>query len=227
MRSVVLILVAILLGGGATYAWLYYGGIGGEKATSVAFVESYGNYAEIADQVEAFVHVPGTEGNSDRQELLSLLNAMLTDTMADTEREGLARIAFTHLDTIKKEIDAAQSAQAKLYTVLQDFDNASRMFKGIELRTQASEIVALARTRAELSAHITSILSETNDHTYSIITRILADHGALTQEHITEINAATTMAEDRFATLEGLYTELIDKKQAMDQAFTVFTHTGF
>jgi hypothetical protein len=226
MRIFLTILVAILIGGGATYAWMYYGGFAGEKGTSVAFVEAYGNYNEIASRVEALTSLPSTEGNTSRQELLSLLNSMLTETMDDAKREGLARIAFTHVDTIKKEIDAAQASQAKLYAVLQDFDNAARVFHGIELRTKAENIVALARKRAELSARITSILAETNDHTYAIVTRILGENGTLTQEHITAINDATKAAEERHVTLETLSKELAQKKDELDRAFSDFTKTA-
>jgi hypothetical protein len=226
MRVLLTILIAILIGGGGAYAWRYYGGFGGEKGTAVAFVEAYGTYEEVSNEVERLVHLPGVANNDARAELLRLLSAILTESMEPGERETLARIAFTHLDTMKREIDAAQAAQARLYAVLQDFDNASRVFRGIELRTHASNIVLIARKRAELSARITSILSETNDHTYAIITRILADHGELTQEHIATINDATRQAEDRFATLEGLYYELVQKKKELEGAFTQFTRVA-
>jgi hypothetical protein len=226
MRIILILLLSTLIGGGATYAWHYYGGFAGEKGTSVAFVEAYGTYVEVSGRVEALVHAPGTAGNSSRQELLALLNSILTDTLSPSERASLARIAFTHLDAIKKEIDAAQASQAKLYAVLQDFDNASRVFRGIELRTQATEIVALARKRAELTSRITAILSETNDHTYAIITRILGEEGALSPEHMTAINDATALAEERYATLEALYAELIAHKTALDRAFAEFTRTA-
>jgi hypothetical protein len=223
MRIILTIILATLLGGGATYAWRYYGGFAGEKGTSVAFVEAYGTYTEVAQQMEALTHLPGTEGNTSRQELLSLLSSMLTETMEPAKRETLARIAFTHVDTLKKEIDGAQATQAKLYAVLQDFDNASRVFQGIELRTKATNIVLLARKQAEITARITAILAETNDHTYAIVTRILSDNGELSQEHIRAINEATKEAEERFSTLEGLYTELTQKKAELEQAFRVFT----
>lgn len=223
MRIILTILVAALIGGGATYAWRYYGGFAGEKGTTVAFVDAYGSYAEVVGRVEALVHLPGTEGNTNRQELLSLLNSMLTESMEKGQRESLARIAFTHVDAIKKEIDAAQAAQAKLYAVLQDFDNAARVFTGIELRTKATEIVALARKRAELTSRITAILTETNDHTYAIVTRILGEGGDLSQAHIAQINEATKVAEERYATLEDLYQELTQKQQELDRAFADFT----
>lgn len=226
MRILLIILLAAGIGGGVAYAWVYYGGFAGEKGTSIAFIDSYSEYDEIATEVEALVHLPGVGENADRAELLSLLNSILTETMSGTQRESLARIAFTHLDTIKKEIDAAQTAQARLYAVLQDFDNASRVFHGIELRRKADAIVALARKRAELSSRITSVLSETSEQTYAIVTRILADQGSLTQEHIIEINNATAEAEKRFATLEDLYQDLTLKKTELDAAFTDFAETA-
>jgi len=215
-------LLAVLLGGGGTFLWLYFGGFAGEDGSSIAFIDAYGAYAEVADEVERMVHLPGTEGNMDRSELLALLNSILTENLEPERREALARLAFSNLDAIKKEIDAAQVAQAALYQVLQDLDNAGRMFTSIELRKRADEIVQLARKRAELSSRITSVLSETNEHTYAIITRILAEKGELSREHVAEINATTKTAEERFSELEELYTEILVKKEEVQNKFTEF-----
>jgi len=223
MRSLLItIMFSLAIGAGGTYAWLYFGGFSGEKETAVAFVDAYGNYADIADRVETLVHVPTAGGNDSREELHKLLSTMLTDAMDTEKRESLARIAFVHLDTIKKEIDAAQAVQASLYQVLQDFDNAARSFSGIDLGRQSMAIVGIARKRAEISSRITSILSETNEQTYAIITRILAEKGALSPEHITEINAATADAEKRFDTLAELYAELVTKHEELERAFGDF-----
>lgn len=223
MRKILYTIVgAILLGGGGTFLWLYYGGFEGEQGKVVAYIDQYGAYSEIAEQVELLVHLPGTEGNTDRAELLALLESILTKDMEKEKREELARLAYTNLSSIKKEIDAAQIAQARLYEVLQDLDNVSRMFNSMNLRKQASEIVVMARRRAEISARITSILSETNEQTYAIITRILAEKGELSSSHIMEINDATSAAEKRFATLGDLYTELLSKKNEMSEMFKNF-----
>ncbi len=227
MRILATILIATLLGAGATYAWRYYGGFAGEKGAAVAFVDAYGAYDEAATQVETLVHLPGAEGNDDRAELLALLSAILTEKMDDVKRESLARIAFTHLDTIKREIDAAQAGQARLYALLQDLDNASRVFRGIELRTAAEGVVQAARSRAEVAAHILSLLSDTNEHTYAIITRILAEHGALSSEHATAINAATAEAEERHNDTAALYDTLAAKHTELLRAREAFTERAF
>jgi hypothetical protein len=223
MRILATLLFALLIGGGGTFLWLYYGGFEGEKSTAIAFIDVYGEYSAIANSVESLVHLPGTKGNTERSELLALLNSILTEDLEPERRATLARLAFANLDGIKKEIDSAQIAQAKLYQVLQDLDNASREFSSIELRGHVEEIVTMARKRAELSAHITSILSEINEQTYAIITRILADEGALSAEHVSSINSVTADAEKRFVLLEGLYVELVAKKEEMDKAFVQFT----
>lgn len=223
MRAILTtIVIAVIIGGGGVYAWRYFGGFVGEQPHIIAFVDAYGAYADVAEQVELLVHTPGTEGNQDRAELLALLNSLLTEPMDEPHREELARLAFTNLTALKKEIDAAQAAQAQLYEALQSMDVTSRSFVGIGHRRDAGNVVALARKRAELSARITSILSETNDHTYAIITRILEDGGALTTEHIQDINAAIDTAEQRFDTLSGLYTELIEKRTELEQAIASF-----
>jgi len=223
MRAIfVTLTIALLFGGGGTFLWLYYGGFGGEKVTAMAFIDIYGEYAHVAEQVETLVHLPGTEGNTNRSELLALLNSILTEDMKPERREALARLAFSNLDVIKKEIDSAQTAQAKLYQILQDLDNASKGFSSIELRNKANGIVEVARKRAEISARITSVLSEINEQTYSIITRMLAEKGVLSNEHATDINSATSDAERRFNDLEGLYSELISKKTETDKIFKDF-----
>jgi len=184
MRFLIIILVALVLGGGGTFLWLYYGGFEGEKPQAVAFIDKYGEYNEVAEKVEFLVHLPGTENNTDREELLALLTTMLTEDIEPERRESLARLAYTNLDSLKKEIDAAQVAQADLYAILQEFDAVAKVFTSIELRNKAEEIVLLSRKRAELSARITSVLSETNEHSHAIITRILAEGGDLSQKHI-------------------------------------------
>ena len=81
-----------------------------------------------------------------------------------------------------------------------------------------------ARKRTELSARITSIHSEMNEQTYAIISRILQDGGELTGEHIQYINETTALAEERFATLSGLYAELDSKISETERLFTQFVH---
>jgi len=222
MRIFLTLIFALCVGGGGAFLWLYFGGFEGEKGEAIAFIEVYGEYEDVAQKVELLAHLPGTEGNTDRLELLTLLNSILTEDMEPERRADLARLAFTNLDTLKKEIDSAQSAQSHIYQVLQDLDNASKKFTSIELRNSAEKIVTLARKRAELSAHITSVLSETNEHTYAIITRILADEGRLSNEHIDAINTSTTEAEERFKILEDLYTELLTKKGEIEMLFSEF-----
>jgi hypothetical protein len=226
MKITLTIFLALLLGGGGTYAWLYYGGFEGEKHVAIAFIDAYGDYREIAEQVEVLTHVPGTGNNRSRSELFDLLKRMLTEQIEPEKRDELARIAFGNLDALKKEVEAAHSAQAQLYGALQDLDNMSRTFESVRLRTDAEEIVAMARKRAELTARTTAILSETNDQTYSIITRILADKGELTDAHIHEINEATARAEERFATLKEQYTALALQSKELQEAFQAFVQTA-
>ena len=216
------ILFALVFGGGGTFLWLYYGGFHGEDGEAIAFIDKYGDYNEIATEVEFLVHLPGTENNADRAELLALLETILTEDITNNKRKTLARLAFANIDNLKKEIDAAQIKQAELYEVLQDLDNSSRQFSSIDLRNRSSDIVTLSRKRAEIAARITSILSEINEHSYAIITRILSDNGELTQEHIIAINNITTDAENRFDTLEELYNDLIRMKNEIDEAFKEF-----
>ena len=226
MRIILTIILAVLIGGGGVYTWLYYGGFAGEKDVAIAFIDAYGEYDEIALHVEALTHLPGTEGNADRAELQSLLETVLTHDVTPERRDVLARLAFQNLDTLKKEVDAAQSAQAKLYQNLQQLDNVGRQFEGVQLRTQAGSIVTHARKRAELSARITSVLSETQDQTHAIITQILEDKGELTSAHIQAINSATAEAENRHDGLEGLYTEVLQEKKDIETAFTQFIATA-
>lgn len=222
MKLFLTISIALLVGGGGTFLWVFYGGFEGEQAAAVTFIDYYVNYDEVASEVEQLVHIPGTEGNVDRAEVLTLLESILTKKMETAQRKNLAQLALTNLNIVKQEIDRAHIAQAKLYEVLQELDNTARVFTSIDLRNRATEIIALARKRAEYSANITSILSKNNEQTYVILTRILVDEGALSQEHIAELNSATGEAEARFETLETLYDELLKKKNEVEHAFASF-----
>jgi len=227
MKAILItILLALLIGGGGTFLWTYYGGFGSEREIAVTFIDVYGDYSEISNQVELLVHLPGTEKNTDRAELFTLLSSILTENMEAERREMLARMAYTNLNTIKKEIDSAQIAQADLYKVLQRLDNSSRSFSSIDLHNRSMKIVSMARKRTELSARITSVLSETNEQTYAILTRILADKGQLSQAHIVEINKTTNEAEERFDSLEKLYKELGTKKNEIETAFAEFAQVA-
>lgn len=227
MRQIILVLViALLCGGGGAFAWKFYGGFKGEQPEAVAFIDVYSVYAVEAEKVEKYVYLPSIEGNINRSELYTLLDSILTKKMEPERRESLARLAFANLDALKKEIETAQSGQAKIYAMLQDLDNASKVFTSIDLRKQTERIVTEARKRAELSARITSILSEINEQTYAIITRILAEKGDLSDAHITEINSITAEAEKRFMSLEGLYTELENKKIELERLFSEFVATA-
>lgn len=223
MRILVLAIVLIgLLGGGGFFAYHYYGGFGAERGPAVAFVDAYGNYNEVASEVETLVHAPSAGENADRAALLSLLNSILVDDLEPQGRDSLAREAFAKLDAIKQDVDAAQSAQARLYSTLTDLENAVGTFHGVRLRDSATHIVGLARARTETAAHITSVLAETNEQTYSIITRILADGGQLTNEHTQAINDATSGAQTRHDELAGLYSDLMVQRESLDQAFQQF-----
>jgi len=222
MKFLITILLAVLIGGGGTFFWLYYGGFEKERSEAIAFIDIYGDYNDAAEKVEFLVHLPGTENNVDRSELLSLLNSILTEDMEPERRESLARLAYSNLDSLKDEIEAAKVAQEDLYSVLQDLDSAVGTFKSMELQGKAGEIVLLSRKRAEVSARIASALSETNEHTHAIITRILSEKGALSHAHIVEINSATESAEDRFVMLESLYSELMRMKAEVDTLFAEF-----
>lgn len=221
MKWLILIFCLLMLGCGFGY-WYYFGSLHGEPVAAVAFVEAYGEYNEHADQVEKLVHAPSAGNNPARQELLTLLNAILTTDMSEEDREDLARVAFANLDTLKREVDAAQTAQSKLYESLAGLDDASRTFRAYMFAEEARAIVDLARRRAELSTQITSNLSETGNHTYAIITRVIEEKGVLTESHIVDINAATDGAEKRFEQLNQLYRDLGDVRDELNARFTVF-----
>ncbi len=223
MRGIIIIIfVSTLLGGGGVYVWSQYGGVVPERAAAVQFIEAYGDYVEIADEVERLVHIPGNKGNDERTKLLGLLQSILTQDM-DAERRGqLAQLALSNLGTIKDETHVAQAGQARLYVALQDLDTATRMFRSKDLRERTQNIVAMARRRAEASAHAMSVLAETNEQTQVILERIVQEGGALTYEHIVAINDATNDAEARFDMLRSLYDELLSQKESLDTEFKAF-----
>jgi len=226
MRFLLVTILAIAIGGGTAYAWLYYGGFAGEKEQAIAFIDVYGAYSEVVREVETLVHAPGTEGNNSRAELETLLTKILTEEMDAEHRYTLTELAKTHLDTLKGEVDRAQSAQAELYERLQELDNSARTFSGMQVREKADAVVQLARKRAELTARITSVLSETHDQTSAIIARILREQGELTQAHIQYINDITAKAEERHATLSELYTELSVGQRTQSETFQSFVNTA-
>ena len=193
-----------------------------ERASAVHFIEVYGDYSEIADEVERLVHIPGNKDNDERAKLHGLLESVLTQDMDRERREQMARLALSNLSAIKGEVHAAQASQARLYITLQDLDTASRTFKSRDLRDRTKEMVVIARRRAEASAHIMSVLAETNEQTQGILERIIQENGDLSYQHIVEINDATVAAEERFDMLRALYEELVAERQVLQTRFHEF-----
>lgn len=226
MRILLGTMLLLLLTAGGVYAWFYYGGFGGDKGEAVAFIDAYSTYGETAARVEALVHQPSTANNGSRGELNGLLETILTEDVTVGRRDTLARLAFKHLAVLRDEVDAAQSAQAALYEHLQVMDDVLAQIDGGQMRAQGQEIVVAARKRAELTARITSVLSETNDQTENIITRILGEGGELTDEHIVAINESTEKAEGRHATLTRLYEELAQQQAQVEVMFTLFVDSA-
>lgn len=218
-----LLIIATLIGGGL---WYYYGDIHGEPTATVAFVEAYGEYEEVATQVEKLINAPAAGGNSARQALLSLLSSILTGEQTPEEREQSARAAFAELEQLRREVDAAQAAQASIYSRLDALSVAAQGFRAKRYVDEAQGIVVLSRQRVELGSQITSILAETNEHTYAIITRILDEKGNLSQAHIVDINAATDAAEVRFETLNTRYQELAAKRDEASARFNALVRTA-
>ncbi len=224
MRTLFIILIAILLGGGGTYLWVYYGGFDGERTSAIAFIDAYSTYDVAASRVEDMVHGPGTKRNPDRTNLLALLEKILTADISAEERSELARVAYGHLDSIQEGIADAKKVHGELYAIIQDLDNTSRIFHGVRAKEQAEKLVTLARERAETSARIIANLSETHEYTYAIITRVLEDGGELTDEHKNSINTITAEAESRHAALEEQYARSMEQSDALEIAFDQFVH---
>lgn len=221
--AIVFLLLIATAGGGA---WYYYGNMHGEPEAAVAFVEAYGEYDEAATQVEALINAPATGGNGARQALLSLLGSILTGEQTPEEREKSARAAFSELEQLRREVDAAQAAQASIYSRIDALAVAASGFRAKRHADVADTIVDLSRERVEIGSQITSILSETNEHTYAIITRILEEEGELSQAHIVDINAATDAAETRFDNLNHLYQDLAAKRNEAEERFKLLVRAA-
>lgn len=202
--------------------WHYYGGFAGDDAGAVMFINAYGEYADVAQRADALTHAPTVEENTSRSDLYASLAAMLTEAQADDVREVRARAAFAQLDQLKREVDAAQAAQADLLAAQEAMGEAARALKSARLRVRAQEIVEAAGVRSAVSAKITGLLSHANDESYAIITRVLEEKGALSQEHIIRINSITTAAETRHDELTAAYDELVRAEELIQSSFAAF-----
>lgn len=185
------VLVAILVLGALAYKFYF----------SWQFSHVYETYSTLSRTHVSAAFLPATNDNPLRQELNRTLATVLAEDMPSTERLKRAERGLTLLNDLEKQIDAIGEAGE---AVSQSIHEMEARASG----TERQEIVSLALERVRIIGDIRGLSYRAGYHTAEIFNRVIADGGALTKEHITDLNNQIPLVEEQFDRRAGLYSEL-------------------
>ncbi|NBD73425.1 hypothetical protein GVX82_00070 [Patescibacteria group bacterium] len=212
MRYVLIALVSVCAAAGGL--WVLTSEQGTSEQT-MAFIESYGTYRALAEEERALLARPGNEDAEVRARVHEHLTALLTGDLTSAERLTRAEEAAEDL-ALQEETVAAIGAVAPRVTAAREELAVQVADLPAPLRPEARELVALLKERRVLVGRIADELAATHDQTAAIVARIIAEEGRLSPAHVAEINAGTSVAEERFDEVRRAYQELDTLSEEID-----------
>lgn len=215
-RYKIALIAALLLaiGGGI----FFFGGSGRHDD----FAQAYRAYSSASEAHVFTASVPSREDNPIRARLLKLLSFVLSDSgLTDEDRLEYAREGITLIDEAEHQIDQIGTYALPLGDALRTLEGAADRVWGTG-REEAQQIAALAATRAEDVSDIRGLSYSANAHIETIFRRILKDNGALTAEHVIDLNNQLPAAEKAFDDRSNLYEEILGIQDEMDDLYASF-----
>ncbi len=165
------------------------------------FTKSYDTYATLSDIHVNAAFLPATNENPLRQELNRMLADVLAEQLPQSDRLERAERGLLLLNELEKQIDAIGDSGEAVSKALGEMEARA---SGSERR----EIVDLALERLRVIGDIRGLSYRASYHTAEIFNRVIADGGALTPEHVIELNNQIPLVEEQFDRRTGLYNEL-------------------
>jgi len=159
------------------------------------------------DEEITSAHLPGSGTNESRQQLNTIFNRLLMEHMSTDERILLSRQGMELLAITREEI-------SRVTIHLITSEGSLEELEKMEFSGNRSEMALLddyidrAHTINHVVSTITTLLTRLNDHSNSILKRIIADDGQLTPAHVTDLNTQTPLAEGNFDDLTYSYSRL-------------------
>ncbi len=209
----------VLIGIGITILWLTSRS---DTPQAMAVIERYAEYYELAQEERVLLSVPGHQDTESRRALHELLIEILTSDMTDNERLVRVDEALEEIALLRRDIDEATKIREDIVVVIDTFEREQQHLALTELRIGAGELVEAMRERQAIANDITATLYAINGHVHEIVVEIKQADGALTPEHIYDINQTTDMAESRFDRLQRSYRAFSENDGRLQRGMTAF-----
>lgn len=172
------------------------------------FSRAYAVYADAAQKHDEAAFIPALPDNPLRRDLNRALSDALSEEKTPTERIARAREGLTLLVLAEGSIDAIGDVGKDAAEALSALDARAHHPGVLHVRGEMLALIETARHRAEVVADIRGLSYRANHHTKEIFDQIIADGGALTQEHIAALNRLIPSVEEQFDQRSNLYEEL-------------------
>lgn len=165
------------------------------------FKKTYETYATLSDEHVTAAFLPATNDNQIRQELNRMLADVLATELSTKDRFMRAERGLLLLGELEKQIDAIGDRGEAVSQALEELEARAT-------GSDRNDIVELALERQRIIGDIRGLSYRASYHTAEIFNRVIADGGALTSAHVSELNSQIPLVEEQFDRRAGLYTEL-------------------
>lgn len=219
----IVILIALLGAGLFAYATLKPS----ESHDAITFINAYGAYAEMANELHAAINVPGSQDNPHHINLRNNLEKILTADISPEERLELAQAAKAETDGLREEIDIASQKREKVEGAIRDVEGEQKILDSSDLLALSGQLLSVMESRQNAVVDLAATLYAVNGQTEEILDQIIADGGALTDAHIIAINNATNDAEQRYERLRQEYETLSLFQVELDQISKEFVEEAW
>ena len=170
------------------------------------FFQEYAIYAPLAETQDTAAYTPGSPTNPLRIQMNQVLTQVLLRQTTAADRLALATHGLELIKDSEKQIDAITAVGDKVDTEIAKMQ--VQALSSLASSDQARQIIALAKTRASIISDIRAYSYRTDFDINTIFTRVVADHGVLTDQYVIDLNNQIPAVEASFNKRSDLYTEL-------------------
>ena len=193
--------------------YIFFWFISTSPAAYSDFMQVYTKHNKETDQLIRKTFQYGSGNNQLRQNLNNILSQVMLRDIQDDDRYRLSRKGLGVLDDIKNKLNITMSQFQKLSAERDLLNNLYKQVRSPRDRNDLREFLDYTNNAYVKIERILNLLFAQNEQTRIIFMRIIEENGALTDNHIQEINAMTKDAEKNFNELSYAYTYLYKLKE--------------
>lgn len=186
------------------------------RSSSSEFDGLFATYRDVSEKEMVAALVPGVKDNPIRNELDRTLAEVLARAMTNEERLKLAQHGLDVLDRAEIQIDAIGEAEENTAKAIDAIERSTLSLGAVFGGSPSHELMELARKRSGIISDIRGLSYRANYHTEDIFKQIVADKGALTATHISNLNDLIPKVEEQFNERSNLYFELESVNNQME-----------